>query len=142
MTELEAGSTTGRQRPRPLSPHLQVYKFMLTYMMSGFHRVSGFVLYFGALLIAWWLVAAAAGPSAYANFEWFIGSLIGRLVLFAYTWAFLHHMLGGVRHLIWDLGRGFEPAEREFLALATIVGSIALTLIVWAIGYLYMGGLR
>ncbi len=142
MTELEAGSTAAPRRPRPVSPHLQVYKLMLTFVMSGFHRISGAVLYFGMLLIAWWLIAAASGPNAYANFEWFMGSLIGRLVLFGYTWALLHHMLGGIRHLIWDLGLGFEPAEREFLALATIVGSISLTLIVWVVGYLAMGGPR
>ena len=142
MAELEAGTTTAAQRPRPLSPHLQVYKFMLSYLMSGLHRISGFVLYFGVLLVAWWLVAAAAGPNAYGNFEWFMGSLIGRLVLLGYTWELLHHLLGGIRHLIWDLGYGFEPAEREFLALATIVGSISLTLIVWVVGYLAMGGPR
>jgi succinate dehydrogenase / fumarate reductase cytochrome b subunit len=142
MAELEAGTTTAARRPRPLSPHLQVYKFMLTYLMSGLHRISGFVLYFGVLLVAWWLVAAASGPNAYGNFEWFMGSLIGRLVLLGYTWALLHHLLGGIRHLIWDLGYGFEPAEREFLALATIVGSISLTLIVWVVGYLAMGGPR
>lgn len=142
MTELEAGSRTGPRRSRPLSPHLQVYKLMLTFVMSGFHRISGFVLYFGMLLIAWWLIAAASGPNAYANFEWLMGSWIGRLVMFGYTWAFIHHILGGIRHLIWDVGRGFEPAEREFLALATIVGSISLTLVVWVIGYLAMGGPR
>ena len=111
-------------------------------LLLAFHRISGFTLYFGVLLIAWWLIAAASGPNAYANFEWFMGSLIGRLVLFGYTWALLHHMLGGIRHLIWDLGLGFEPTEREFLALATIVGSISLTLIVWVVGYLAMGGPR
>jgi len=132
MTEHEAGSTAAARRPRPLSPHLQVYKLMLTFVMSGFHRISGAALYFGMLLIAWWLIAAASGPNAYGNFEWFIGSLIGRLVLFGYTWALLHHMLG----------LGFEPAEREFLALATIVGSVSLTLIVWVVGYLAMGGPR
>ena len=142
MAELEAGTTAAARRPRPLSPHLQVYRFMLTYLMSGFHRISGFVLYFGVLLIAWWLIAAASGPNAYANVEWFMGSLIGRLVLLGYTWALLHHLLGGIRHLIWDVGRGFEPTEREFLALATIVGSISLTLIVWVVGYLAMGGPR
>jgi succinate dehydrogenase / fumarate reductase, cytochrome b subunit len=142
MAELEAGSARGAQRPRPLSPHLQVYKMMLTFVMSGFHRVTGMVLYFGILLLAWWLIAAASGPNAYANFEWFMGSLIGRLVLFGYTWGLLHHMLGGVRHLIWDLSLGFEPAEREFLAQATIVGSISLTLIVWVVGYFAMGGPR
>ena len=142
MAELEAGTTTGPRRARPLSPHLSVYKMMLTFVMSGFHRVTGMVLYFGIVLLAWWLIAAASGPNAYANFEWFMGSLIGRLVLFGYTWALIHHTLGGVRHLIWDTIRGFEPTEREFMALATIVGSISLTLIVWVIGYLAMGGPR
>ena len=142
MAELEAGTTTGPRRARPLSPHLQVYKMMLTFVMSGFHRISGFVLYFGIVLLAWWLIAAAAGPNAYANVEWFMGSWIGRLVLLGYTWALLHHMLGGIRHLIWDTIHGFEPAEREMLALATLVGSIALTIVIWVVGYLAMGGPR
>jgi succinate dehydrogenase / fumarate reductase cytochrome b subunit len=142
MAEPKAETTTGPQHPRPLSPHLQVYKLTLTFLMSGFHRVTGTVSYFGILLIAWWLIAAASGPNAYANFEWFMGSLIGRLVLFGYTWALLHHMLGGVRHLIWDTIHGLEPPERELLALATLVGSISLTLIVWVVGYLAMGGPR
>lgn len=141
MAELE-GATTAARRPRPLSPHIQVYKFMLTYVMSGFHRVTGLVLYFGFILVAWWLIAAAAGPNAYAWVEWFMGTIIGRLVLLGFTWGLLHHMLGGVRHLIWDMGKGFEPAEREFLALATIVGSISLTIVVWVVGYLAMGGPR
>ncbi len=142
MAELHAGSTAAPRRPRPLSPHIQIYRFMLTYVMSGFHRISGFFLYFGMLLIAWWLIAVAAGPNAYGNFEWFMGSWIGRLVLLGYSWALLHHILGGIRHLIWDMGSGFEPAEREFLALATIVGSIVLTIVVWVIGYLAVGGPR
>lgn len=142
MAELEASTSTGARRARPISPHLQIYKPMLTMMMSIVHRITGAALYFGMLLLAWWLIAAAAGPNAYANFEWFIGSFIGRLVLFGYTWALLHHLLGGIRHLIWDTGHGFEPAEREFLALATIVGSIALTILVWIVGYLAMGGPR
>jgi succinate dehydrogenase / fumarate reductase, cytochrome b subunit len=142
MAELESGTTAASQRPRPLSPHLQVYKMTLTLLMSGFHRVTGMALYFGILLLAWWLIAAASGPNAYANVEWFMGSLIGRLVLFGYTWALLHHALGGIRHLIWDTLSGFEPAEREMLALATIVGSASLTLVVWVVGYLAMGGPR
>ena len=95
MTELEAGATTGTQRVRPLSPHLQIYKPMLTMMMSIVHRITGAGLYFGMLLLAWWLTAAASGPNAYANVEWFMGSLIGQLILFGYTWALLHHMLPG-----------------------------------------------
>ncbi len=142
MAELEAGTTPKVRRARPLSPHLQVYKLTLTFVMSGFHRVTGFVLYFGIVLIAWWLIAAAYGPNAYANFEWFMRSLIGRLVLFGYTWGLIHHTLGGIRHLIWDTLHGFEPAEREMLALVTIIGSVSLTLVVWVVGYLAMGGLR
>src|ERR1700674_1871194 len=142
MAELEAGTTTGSQRPRPLSPHLQVYKLTLSFVMSGFHRVTGTVLYFGILLLAWWLIAAASGPNAYANIEWFMGSLIGRLVLFGYTWALLHHTLGGIRHLIWDTGHGLEPAEREMLTLATLIGSVVFTLVLWIVGYLAMGGPR
>jgi succinate dehydrogenase cytochrome b subunit len=115
---------------------------MITYVMSGFHRVTGAALYFGMVLVAWWLVAAASGPNAYGYFEWFMGSLIGRLVLLGYTWALIHHALGGVRYLLWDLGYGVERSEREFLALATILGSVALTLVVWVIGYLAMGGPR
>ncbi|HEY7998056.1 MAG TPA: succinate dehydrogenase, cytochrome b556 subunit [Pseudolabrys sp.] len=142
MAELDAGSAARPLRPRPISPHLQIYKPMLTMVMSIVHRITGAALYFGMLLIAWWLIAAASGPNAYGNFEWFMGSLIGRLVLFGYTWALLHHMLGGIRHLIWDTGHGLEPAEREMLTIATLVGSISLTLILWVVGYLAMGGPR
>jgi succinate dehydrogenase / fumarate reductase cytochrome b subunit len=142
MAELDAGSAAGPRRPRPLSPHLQIYKPMLTMMMSIVHRITGAALYFGMLLIAWWLIAAASGPNAYSYVEWFIGSLIGRLILFGYTWALLHHMFGGIRHLIWDTGHGLEPNEREALTMATLVGSISLTLILWVVGYLAMGGPR
>jgi succinate dehydrogenase / fumarate reductase cytochrome b subunit len=142
MVELEAGTTTGARRPRPISPHLQIYRPMLTMMMSIVHRITGAALYFGMLLLAWWLIAAAAGPNAYANFEAFIGSFIGRLILFGYTWALMHHMLGGIRHLIWDTLHGLEPADRERLTLASLIGSIALTLLIWVIGYLAMGGPR
>ena len=132
---------TPQPRPRPLSPHLQVWRLTLTMTMSIVHRITGAGLYFGILLIAWWLLAAAS-PNAYASFEGFIGSWIGRLILFGYTWALLHHGLGGLRHLIWDMGQGFEPTEREMLTLATLVGSIGLTILLWGIGYLAMGGPR
>jgi len=142
MSELDAGLTATKARARPLSPHLQIYTPMLTMMMSIVHRITGGALYFGMLLLAWWLIAAASGPNAYSYVEWFMGSLIGRIVLFGYTWALIHHTLGGIRHLIWDTGHGLEPAERELLTLATLVGSIVLTLVTWGIGYLAMGGPR
>jgi succinate dehydrogenase / fumarate reductase cytochrome b subunit len=68
--------------------------------------------------------------------------VIGRLILFGYTWALIHHMLGGIKHLIWDLGYGFGPVEREWLTMAALVASIGLTILVWIVGYLVMGGLR
>ena len=127
---------------RPLSPHLFIYKPMLTMTMSIVHRVTGACLFFGTLLMAWWLIAAASGPNAYAGIGSFMSSFVGRIILFGYTWALIHHMLGGIRHLIWDTGRGFGPQERERLAVATLVGSIAWTIIIWVVGYLFMGGPR
>ncbi len=136
----EARSLEGRPAAeRPLSPHLGIYRPMLTMMMSIVHRITGFALYFGTLLLAWWL-NAAAGPNGYGKFEAFAGSWIGRLILFGYTWALIHHMLGGIRHLIWDTGRGFGLNEIEWLAAANVVGSIAITVILWVIGLLAMGG--
>ena len=127
---------------RPLSPHIFIYKPMLTMLMSIAHRISGAALYFGTLLLAWWLLAAATGPNAYAGIGSFMSSFLGRVILFGYTWALMHHMLGGIRHLIWDTGRGFGSAEREWLAIATLVGSISLTIVIWVLGYLFVGGSR
>jgi len=139
MAELGAETT---QRARPLSPHLQIYRPMLTMMMSIVHRITGAALYFGLLLLAWWLVAAASGPNAYAAFEWFMSTLIGRVILVGYTWALMHHLLGGVRHLIWDTLHGLDPANRELLTLSTLIGSITLTLLLTVVGYLAVGGPR
>jgi succinate dehydrogenase / fumarate reductase, cytochrome b subunit len=125
---------------RPISPHLQIYRLTLTLVMSGLHRISGMALYFGSLLLVWWLIAIASGPNAYANAQWMMGTLIGRLVLLGYSWALIHHALGGVRHLIWDTIHGLEPIEREWLARATIVGSLGLTAILWIVGGLIGGG--
>ncbi|GAB5462506.1 MULTISPECIES: succinate dehydrogenase, cytochrome b556 subunit [Hoeflea] len=120
---------------RPLSPHLSIYKQIPTMVMSIVHRFTGMALYAGTLLVAWWLVAAASGE---AYFDWvngIFGSILGRLVLFGYTWALLHHMLGGIRHFIWDTGRGFDPATSTKMAWATLAGSITLTILVWIAGY-------
>jgi len=125
---------------RPLSPHIGIYRWTLTFLMSGFHRATGAALYFGILLVVWWLIAAASGPNAYGRVQWFMSSFIGRLVLLGYTWGLIHHTLGGIRHLIWDTSHGFGPNEREWLARATLAGSIGLTLVVWIVGYLVASG--
>jgi len=121
---------------RPLSPHLQIYKPILTMVMSILHRITGAALYFGTVLLAWWLIAAAAGPAYFDFVNGIYGSFIGRLILFGFTWALVHHMLGGLRHFIWDMGAGFGKEAREWLAKATIIGSVSLTLILWVIGYM------
>ncbi|MDJ1157346.1 succinate dehydrogenase, cytochrome b556 subunit [Chelatococcus sp. SYSU_G07232] len=120
---------------RPLSPHLQIYRWTWTMAMSVAHRITGSALYVGTLIFVWWLVAMASGPAAYATFQGVAGSWLGRLVLFGYTWALLHHMLGGLRHFVWDLGKGYDLATRMNLARLTLVGSIALALAVWLIAY-------
>jgi succinate dehydrogenase / fumarate reductase cytochrome b subunit len=124
---------------RPLSPHLSIYRPMLTMMMSIAHRITGAALYFAMLLLAWWLLAAASGPNAYGTLQRFMGSWIGWLVLLGCTWALMHHMLGGIRHLIWDIGYGFGPAEREWLARATLIGGIVLTIIIAVVASLVVG---
>jgi len=109
-------------------------------VMSGTHRITGIVLYLSTLLMVWWLIAAAAGPNAYANVQWLTGTIIGRLVLFGYTWALLHHWCGGIRHLIWDMAYGLGTVERERMIFATIACSLSLTVLLWIIGYMVMGG--
>ncbi len=123
-------------RPRPLSPHLQIYRPTLTMTMSIVHRITGMGLYLGALLIAWWLIAASSGPNTYAVLEGFFGSIIGRLVLFGYTWALIHHMLGGIRHFLWDMGLAYGAPTRHILAAGTLAGSLVLTALLWGVAYL------
>ena len=122
-------------RPRPLSPHLGIYRFTLTMAMSIAHRITGVGLYVGVLLLAWFLIAASADADAFAIFSAFIRSFFGRLILFGFSWSLFHHVLGGVRHFIWDAGYGLDDPLRDQLAFATLVGGFALTMIVWALGY-------
>jgi succinate dehydrogenase / fumarate reductase cytochrome b subunit len=124
---------------RPLSPHLSIYRPQINMVMSIVHRITGGALYFGTLLLAAWLVAAAMGESAFAFVNRLFGSPIGLLILFGYTWALLHHMFGGLRHLVWDTGRAFDIKSVDVLCWLTIVGSLAATVAVWAAGLLLRG---
>jgi succinate dehydrogenase / fumarate reductase cytochrome b subunit len=121
--------------PRPLSPHLQIYRWSWTMAMSIFHRITGGALYFGIALFAIWLVALASSPRAFEAVQGLFGSPLGLLVLFAYTWVLLHHMIGGVRHLIWDFGHGMEPAQRINMARFTPVASTILTVLLWVVAF-------
>jgi succinate dehydrogenase cytochrome b subunit len=119
---------------RPLSPHLQIYRPMLTMVMSMAHRISGAALAIGFALFAWWLIAVSLGPQAYARVDGFFGSLPGEVLLFLFTWALIHHMLGGIRHLIWDTVHCLDKASIETFALATIIGSTTLNVLLWIAG--------
>ncbi len=124
---------------RPLSPHLQIYRPMLTMMLSIIHRITGAALYFGMALLGWWVFAAAMGPEAYASFQAVAGSIPGQLILFGFTWALVHHLIGGLRHLIWDTGRGFDLVTVEWMARASVAASVTITLVIWAVA-LFSGG--
>lgn len=123
-----------KSTPRPLSPHLQIYRWTWTMAMSVFHRATGTALYFGIALFAIWLVALAAGPRAFNAVQWFFGSPLRLLILFGYTWVLMHHMLGGIRHFICDLGYGMG-SERMAMARFTLIASIALTLAIWVVAF-------
>jgi succinate dehydrogenase / fumarate reductase, cytochrome b subunit len=118
---------------RPLSPHIQSYRWTLTLAMSIVHRATGMALYLGTLLLAWWLIATATGPAAYTNVQSFTGSLIGRLIVFSYTWALMHHLFSGIRYLVWDLGFGFKSKEREALTWGAAAAGISLTILLWIV---------
>lgn len=113
---------------RPLSPHLMIYRPQLTSMTSIFVRLTGNALIVAALMIVWWFVAAASGPDAFATADGFLRSWFGDLVLFLSTWAIWYHLLGGLRHLIWDMGYGLEVEKAETMGLIMIIASVLLTI--------------
>ena len=102
--------------------------------MSIAHRISGIALYVGVLLLAWFLIAASADASSFAVVSGFLGSFIGQVVLFLLTWALFHHLVGGVRHIVWDAGYGLDAPLRDQLAWATLIGGFVLSVLVWIIG--------
>lgn len=130
-----ATSKTGAQRP--LSPHLQVYRPTITMTMSIVHRITGAALYFGTLLLVGWLLAAASGAEAFDMAQALFGSWFGLLVLFGFTWALIHHTFGGIRNLVMDTGAALGPGVREAWGWATIIGSVALTVVLWVAAFVF-----
>jgi succinate dehydrogenase / fumarate reductase cytochrome b subunit len=108
----------------------------MTMIMSIVHRITGAGLYFGTALLAWWLMAAATSERAFSIANGFLGSWFGILVLIGFTWALIHHMLGGLRHFIWDTGHGMGAPARDNLAIGNLVASVVLTIIVVVIGFM------
>lgn len=114
---------------RPLSPHLQVYRLPLPAVTSILTRITGHALVAGIVLLVWWLVAAVAGPGAFAVADWVMRSWIGFIVLTASTWALWFHGLAGVRHLFYDMGVGIEMDQAQKSSWGIIIGSVALTVL-------------
>lgn len=118
---------------RPLSPHLTIFRPYINMMMSIMHRITGAANYFGTLLIVFWLASAAAGPRSFVFANELAGSIPGLIILFGFSWTLIHHALGGIRHLIWDSGRGFEVPTARLMSWLTIIGSLTLTIVLWAL---------
>ena len=132
-------SKSASSRSRPLSPHLFIYKPIPTMVMSIVHRITGTALYFGTLLVLAWLIAAATSQDWYDSLTWLYGSWFGQLVLFLYTWALVHHLIGGVRHFVMDMGRGLDKDVSTKVAVAMPFVSVALTVLLWVVGYMARG---
>jgi succinate dehydrogenase / fumarate reductase cytochrome b subunit len=114
---------------RPLSPHLQIYKPQLTSTLSISHRATGIALAIGTLALVWWALAAAIGPEAYGQAQAFLGSWLGILLLIGWTFSLFFHLCNGIRHLIWDTGRGLDLPSTYASGWTVIVGSVVLTLV-------------
>jgi succinate dehydrogenase / fumarate reductase cytochrome b subunit len=127
------------KRLRPLSPNIQIYRPQLTSVLSIANRISGIVLSLYAVALVLWLVAAAAGPHAYSTAQIFIDSWMGRILLFGGTFSFFLHLCGGIRHLIWDAGFGFELPTIYASGWAVVLISSALTFLSWIISRVLAG---
>jgi len=125
---------------RPLSPHLQIYKPQITSVLSILHRITGIALAIGTLMLMWWLIAAAAGPHAFASAQAALGSWLGRLFLFGWTFALFYHLANGIRHLCWDAGFGFQLRTVSVTGWTVVAAAVVLTFGAWMLGYAAMGG--
>jgi succinate dehydrogenase / fumarate reductase cytochrome b subunit len=119
-------------KPRPLSPHLGVYKFMYTMSLSILHRITGVAASVGFLAFTWWLMALASGPDAYAAVMRHLSSPLAKLLLAGFAFSFVYHFCNGIRHLVWDTGRGLERAQARRSGAVVIVAALLLGgLVVW-----------
>jgi succinate dehydrogenase / fumarate reductase cytochrome b subunit len=123
-------------RERPLSPHLQVWRWHITMATSIAHRATGVALYVGALIAAAWAISLAQGPDAYATFKGVMGAPVGKLVMFGLTLSYFYHLANGIRHLVWDAGEGFEVKTADATAIVVFAFAAAATAAVWTIAFM------
>jgi succinate dehydrogenase / fumarate reductase cytochrome b subunit len=136
MTEAKVDAGRPRVADRPLSPHLMAWRPHITMTVSILHRMTGVALYGGWLIIAGWAAALASGGDCYLHYRALLGSPAGKLVLLGLTFSVFYHLAGGLRHLAWDLGFGFEPRVADTTATAVIAFGITATMAVWGIAFL------
>lgn len=122
-----------RQTERPLSPHLSVYRWPITMVLSILHRATGVAMALGLVALAAWLVQAAAGPEAYQYFRVTMSTPLGQVLLVGWTFAFFLHLGNGVRHLVWDTGRGFDKGHSRATAWLVLILAVVLTAAVWLV---------
>ncbi len=126
--------------PRPLSPHLSIWKWQVHAIVSILHRITGNAMALGAtLLFLWWLIAAATGAEAYATFLAVATSWVGKIIAIGFTWTFFQHLASGIRHLVMDTGQGYELGVSKQLATSTLIVSVLLTIATWAVIFLTKG---
>ncbi len=125
---------------RPLSPHLQIYKLELPMVLSGLHRITGIALSVGSILLVAWIASAVYSADAFAGMNRFLGSVIGQLMLFGWTFSLIYHSVSGVRHLIWDTGRLLEVKQIHSSGKIVLAITIVLTLLAWILGGGFPGG--
>ena len=119
---------------RPLSPHLQIYRWQQTSVLSILHRATGIALSAGALMLVCWLSALASGPKAYAHIAGFLGSWVGLVLLFGWTFSLFYHLCNGIRHLAWDTGTGLELGPAYATGWTVVAATAVLTVIAWLLG--------
>jgi succinate dehydrogenase / fumarate reductase cytochrome b subunit len=127
-----ADATPGA-RPRPLSPHVMHWRWHVTMAASILTRVTGVGSYIGLLLVAGWALALASGPEAYDDYMGLLGSIPGQILLFGFTLAVFYHLAAGVRHLMWDLGKGYLPSTANATAWVAIIFALVASVAVWAL---------
>jgi len=130
-----ARNTDGKLISRPLSPHLQIYRWPLSMVLSISHRATGIALSVGAVLLTWWLVAAAASDRAFAAVQWFLGSWVGIVCLLGWSASLVFHLFSGLRHLAWDAGYGFEKPTYNRTGWGVVIATAAVGLLVWIVGF-------
>jgi len=135
MSDTAAAADAPKMKPRPTSPHLSIYRWQISMSLSILHRMTGIALAFGLLFLTWWVFAVLCGPAAYDYFLDFTRSIFGRIFLIGWSWSLVYHKLNGIRHLFWDMGKGFEIPNMTQSGIMVVLGSFIFTALIWLLAF-------